>query len=338
MKEKLLFDPYPRTMELILSPGDRKRLESLFEVISWDSGRMPSGTVEKSLPDVMAVVGQTDLPRKRLAIAEKLKAIINVEGNFLQNIDYEYCFQKGIHVLNAGIAFSEAVAEISLAFALSLARDIPRNDRLFRVGNEIYGRKSNSDSFLLKGKKVGIIGLGNIGKALLRLLKPFGVSIGVYDPWLPGNHVIQMGCKPESLQDLLETSKIIFLVAGATTENRAMIGEAEIGAIKKGSIFILTSRASLVDFTALIERLKKGDIKAAIDVFPEEPFAKDSILRKLDNVLLSAHRAGGIPEAYRLIGEMVVDDLELITKGLPPVRLQKANLEIVAKLASKPVK
>lgn len=337
MKRKILFDPHPRTGELIFTQKNLKRLHSLFDMISWEGERMPAEMVDKSLPGVFAVVGQTSLPRERLEKAGKLRAIINVEGNFLHNIDYEYCLGKGIYILNVGIAFSEAVAEMALGFALSLARGISLADRQFRNGKEIFGGASNTDSFLLKGKKVGIIGLGNVGKALLKLLEPFRMQIAVHDPWLPDNYINEMGAEPEPLDVLLKTARIIFVLAGATTENRAMLGKKELGLIGKGSVFILASRASLVDFDALSYYLKKGSFKAALDVFPVEPLQGDSVLREFDNVLLSGHRAGGIPEAYKLIGEMVVDDLELLLKNLSPVRLQRASLETVKMLSSKPV-
>ena len=226
---------------------------------------------------------------------------------------------------------------MALGFALSLARGISRTDMQFRNGNEIFGGASNTDSFLLKGKKAGIIGLGNVGKALLKLLEPFRMQIAVHDPWLPDNYINEMGAEPEQLDVLLKTARIIFVLAGATTENRAMLGKKELGLIGKDSVFILASRASLVDFDALFYYLKKGSFKAALDVFPVEPLQGDSVLREFDNVLLSGHRAGGIPESYKLIGEMVVDDLELLLQNLSPVRLQRASLETVKMLSSKPV-
>ena len=334
----LLLDPYPRTRELIFSKRDFKRLEEIFKIVEWEKGQMPAEMVDEFLPNTFAVIGQTDLPIERLKKAKELKAIVNVEGNFQQNIDYNFCFKNGIHILNAGIAFSEAVAEIALGFALALGRGISLTDRLFRSGEETYGRLSNKSSFLLKGKRVGIIGLGNVGKALLKLLEPFKLSIGVYDPWLPENFILEMGCKALTLEELLKTSRIIFLLAGATSENRAMIGDKELNLIKSDSLFILVSRAALVDFDSLTHHLKNKSFSAAIDVFPEEPLSKSSDLRSFNNVLLSSHRAGGISEAYKLMGEMAADDLSLIAKGLAPVRLQKASLETVTKLTSKPVK
>jgi phosphoglycerate dehydrogenase-like enzyme len=94
----------------------------------------------------------------------------------------------------------------------------------------------------------------------------------------------------------------------------------------------------VVDFEALTDLLGKDRFRAAIDVFPQEPFPKNHPLRRLNNVLLSAHRAGSLQETYKLMGEMTVDDLTLILQGLPPVRLQRADRETVTRMSSKPIK
>ena len=100
-------------------------------------------------------------------------------------------------------------------------------------------------------------------------------------------------------------------------------------------MFVLVSRAAVVDFAALVELADAGAFRAATDVFPVEPVAKDDPVRR-SALLLSPHRAGGIPEAMRAIGELVVDDLELILRGLPPVRLQAARPETVFRARSLP--
>ncbi len=337
MKSTIILDPHPRTVDLLFSKAELRRLRSLGKLASHDGERMPDAEVDRLLPDAIAIIGQTTLHRDRLNKAQKLRAVINVEGNFQQNVDYEACLERGIHVLNAGVAFSYAVAEMAVGFALSLARGISQADRRFREGKEVYGRMSNEGSFLLRNKRVGLIGYGNLGHALSPLLRPFGCQLFVYDPWLPDGYLLEQGLSPLSLRELLASCTVMFMLAGATSENRAMLGREELNLIKKDSIFVLLSRASVVDFDALTEHLKTGRFRAAIDVFPEEPFTRNHPIRALDNVLLSAHRAGGIAETYELMGEMVIDDLALICKGLSPVRLQRANRETVVRMQSKPV-
>lgn len=338
MKPKAILDPHPRTLELLFSRGDLKRLKSLLTLTVWEGSRMPGHILEQHLPEASVIIGQTDLPRERLERAKRLKAIINVEGNFQPNVDYEYCFGRGIHVLSTGVAFGKAVAEMALGLAIALARGIAEGDRLFRKGKEVYGRLSNQDSFLLAGAEVGFIGFGNLGRALLKLLAPFQCRIRVYDPWLPDRWLEESGLAPSSLEDLLAASRFVFVLAGATADNRAMLDRRRLSLLPKGACLVLVSRASLVDFDALTAKLAKGDIRAAVDVFPEEPFRKAHRIRKLDNAILSAHRSGSLPSAYRLMGEMLVDDLAQILNGLPPLRLQRAERETVARFRSMPVK
>jgi phosphoglycerate dehydrogenase-like enzyme len=338
MKPRAIVDPHPRTLDLLFSRDDLKRLKSLLALNVWEGSRMPIDMLERHLPHASVIIGQPDLPRERLERAKKLKAIINVEGNFQPTVDYEYCFERGIHVLGTGVAFGQAVAEMALGLAIALARGIPEGDRLFREGNEVYGRFSNQNSFLLSGAEVGFIGFGNLGRALIKLLAPFQCCVRVYDPWLPGRWLAEIGMVPSTLEDLLESSQIVFVLAGATAENRAMLDRQKLNLMKQGACLVLVSRASLVDFDALTAKLAAGDIRAAVDVFPEEPFPKNHPLRKLDNVILSAHRSGSLSSAYRLMGEMVVDDLAQILNGLPPLRLQRAERETVARFRSVPVK
>lgn len=338
MKPRALLDPHPRTLELLFGPEDLRRLKSLVRMTVWEGSRMPAAMVETVLPEAFAVVGQTDLPRERLERAKHLKAIVNVEGNFQPNIDYEYCFARGIHILGAGVAFGKAVAEMALGLALGLARGIPAADRQFRKGKEVYGRFSNQDSFLISGCDVGFIGFGNLGRALIALLTPFRCRLRVYDPWLADRWLAEHGVIPSSLDEVLAASRILFVLAGATAENQAMIGRRELGRMPTGACLVLVSRASLVDFDALTATVRQGRIRAALDVFPQEPVPKTHPLRRLDNVILSAHRAGSLASSYRLMGEMLVDDLAQILRGLPPLRLQRAERETVARMRSMPVK
>ncbi len=338
MKPMALLDPHPRTLELLFAPADLRRLKSLVRTMVWEGSRMPADMVEHVLPEAFAVIGQTDLPRERLECAKNLRVIVNVEGNFQPNIDYEFCFERGIHVLGVGAAFGKAVAEMALGMALGLARGIPAADRQFRKGKEVYGRFSNQDAFLLSGSDVGFVGFGNLGRALITLLAPFRCRIRVYDPWLADRWLAEHGVVPSSLDEVLAASRVLFVLAGATAENQAMIGRRELDRMPDGACLVLVSRASLVDFEALTAKLRQGTLRAALDVFPQEPFPKRHPLRRLDNVILSAHRAGSLASSYRLMGEMLVDDLAQILRGLPPVRLQRAERETVARMRSMPVK
>jgi phosphoglycerate dehydrogenase-like enzyme len=335
-KSVILFDPYPRSKDLIFRPEQWERLQSLGTIISHERSRMPSEKVERYLPETVAILGQTDMPTERLNRAKKLRAILNVEGNFLPNVDYESCFRSGVHVLAAAPAFAKAVAECALAFAIDLARGITFADRDFRAGCETYGLESNRDTFSLCGAHVGLIGFGNLARYLLPLLVPFHCHIKVYDPWLPVSLIRESHCTPADLDDVLSTSRMIFILATVTTENEGFVGKRELMLIRPGSVVLLMSRAAVVDFSAFLRCVEEGRFRAATDVFPVEPVPPEDPVRRIPGLLLSAHRTGALRESFYRIGEMAVDDLALILSDLPPVRMQPARRETVGRYRNTP--
>ena len=152
-KAKIIIDPHPRTMDLIFDAKAQSKLAESADLTVFDSGPMPAKMLEQALPETEILVGQSDLPRKRLERGRRLRAIFNVEGNFLPNIDYDYCFGHGIRVLVASPAFAVPVAEMALALALDLARGVSENDRAFHERNEKYGFESNRQCFLFTGSR-----------------------------------------------------------------------------------------------------------------------------------------------------------------------------------------
>jgi phosphoglycerate dehydrogenase-like enzyme len=336
-KPTVLIDPQPRTVNLIFDAEAQRRLSAIADLTVFDTGPMPADMLEKALPEATILVGQTDLPRERLERASKLRAIFNVEGNFLPNIDYDYCFSRGIRVLVASPAFAVAVAEMSLALALDLARGVSKSDRAFRQGKEEYGFSSNQDSFLFTGCRVGIIGFGDLARAFRPMVRPFHCPVKVYDPWLPEREILLHDCTPASLDEVLSASDAVFVFASVTSENQGFLGKREFSLIRHGGIFVLMSRAAVVEFEALTDAARSGHLKVATDVFPEEPFAKDHPIRHLPNVVLSAHRSGGMQEAFYEIGRMVTADVELLLRGLPPISCRIAQPETVRRFRSKAV-
>jgi len=332
----VLLDPWPRRRAMIFTAAQWEGLTGLAEIATEEAeGRVSASLVEGVLPRVVAVLGQTDLPAERLARAPRLRAVVNLEGNFLQNVDYDACLARGIPVLSIAPVFSLPVAEMALGMALDLARGITAGDRAFRAGREEYGFLGNRDSFLLTGATIGILGLGNIGRALRRLLEPFHARVLVHDPWLPDGAIRAEHAEPVGLEALLAESQVLFLLAAVTTENQGVLDRSRLERIRPGAAVVLASRAGIVDFGAFVALAEAGHFRAATDVFPVEPVPSDDPVRRAP-LLLSAHRAGGIPAAFHAIGESVIDDLSLILRGLPPVRLQAARRETVARFRSPP--
>ncbi len=336
VRPQVILQPAPQRASRIFSASSWAALNESFRVIDLEDVDDPAA-FEAALPEAFAIIGQPELPRERLTRATALRAICNVEGNFFPNVDYATCAELGVYVLGCGPAYAQAVAEHSLGLAIDLARGISREDRAFRAGTERYVADGNADAVLLRGADIGLIGFGNLGRSLLPLLRPFEPTIRVFDPWLPDSVLLEHGLVPGSLADVLTGSRFVFVLATVTAESQHLLGGAELDLLAPGARLIVVSRAAVVDFDALYERLAAERFLAAVDVWPREPMPVDSPFRSLDNLVFSGHRAGGIPAAFAQIGELVVDDLRQIARGLPPVRMQVAARELVGRYRNRPV-
>jgi phosphoglycerate dehydrogenase-like enzyme len=244
-------------------------------------------------------------------------------------LDYGECFARSIRVLTCAPAFGPMVAEMALGLVLAANRQIVEGHNAFVAGEEKYLWDGNVGTFTLFGQTVGFVGFGGLARALKPLLDPFGCRMLAYDPWLPDRYIEKQGVLPVGLGELLENSKVIFVLAVPSRENEAMLNRELLSKIKEGSVLALMSRAHVVDFDALTDLVNAGRFKAAIDVFPQE---QDHPIRQAPGVVLSAHRAGAVERDLRDIGRMVVDDLETILAGLPPTEMQAAQPEIVYRL------
>jgi phosphoglycerate dehydrogenase-like enzyme len=328
--------PEPRSLDLIFTPERRAALRRGYEVIEAD----PLGIAALDgavLAKARYVVGQPPLSRETLARMTALRAIFNVETNLIDNMPYDVLFERGIHVLTTGAVFAEPVAELGLALALDLARDVVDADLAFRNGKELWGGDGNRKARLMSGSDIGIIGFGDLGKALNRLLSGFHARIKVHDPWLPPSLLAEHRVAPASLDEVLSESDFLFVVAAVTSENEGFLGAESFARMRKDAIFVLLSRAGVVDFSALMDAVRSGHIRAASDVFPEEPLPLDHPVRTLPGFLRSAHRAGALDVAFKRMGDMVLEDMALMDRGLPPMRCKRAERETVSRMRSKPV-
>lgn len=328
-KPRVLVDPHGRGMAEIFAPEDLARLHAIVEVAWGHDEPMPLDDAREVLRSAVAVVCSTwRYGEEALTDAASLRAIVTVSGAFPVAFDYPQCFARGIRVLSAAPAFGPQVAELALGLAIAAGRDIVAADRAMRAGDERWLHAGNTGTFLLFGKRVGFIGYGGLGRALRPLLAPFGCPVAVYDPWLGDGLLRSQGLEPCDLPTLLESSQVIFVLAVPSGENQALLSRDLLARIRPGATLVLISRAHVVDFDALTEFVLAGRFRAAIDVFPVEPLPRDHPIRSAPGAILSAHRAGSVPEGLRNIGRLVVDDLEAIARGLPSQRMQQAQPEL----------
>ena len=215
--------------------------------------------------------------------------------------------------------FSPAVAEMALTLILASLRRTSNYHSNMWSGSESWVKDFPGDidpnERELTGRRVGIVGFGGIGQRLSQLLSPFECDIKLYDPFLPEEVVRKFGFPRVSLKELAGHSEILVLCAASNPGTASLIDADFIESMPENAILVNVCRASLVDEVALISRLKRGDLFAALDVFSVEPLPSDSELRSLPNVYLSPHRAGGVIGSVVRILNYVIDDLEAFTNG-----------------------
>ena len=336
MKPTVLYDPSPRTTQDIFQPHVYKNFCNEFNVV--ERGNEDSSNFYTAhLPTADYIVGQPSLPTELLTSAKQLKALVNVESNFLQNMDYQYCFRNQIHVLTVSPVFAQPVAELALGLTLALARDIPKAHCDFVEGCEGYGLEANQNAMTINRCNLGFIGFGDLGRAILKAFDGLNPSVSVFDPWLSSELLHREGLQVASLDEVLQTSDVVMVVASVTEDNAGMLGATHFAKMKPGALFVLMSRAEVVDFDAMLDACHSGRIRAATDVFPTEPLAQDHRARTTPNLILSAHRAGALESALFEIGDRTLADLRLMAKGLPPQNCKRAEHELVGKVRSKPV-
>jgi phosphoglycerate dehydrogenase-like enzyme len=328
--------PEPRSLPLIFTPAQLAALHAGYEVVECTDGEVPALPAQV-LARARYIIGQPALTEADLGRLESLRCIFNVESNLFNNMPYDVVFARGIHVVTTGAVFAEPVAEMGLAMALNLARGVIGADNDFRAGTEKWGGDGNTTARLLSGAEVGIIGFGDLGRALNRVLAGFRTVTRIYDPWLPPSVARAQGVLPAGLDEVLSQSDFVFCVASVTTENIGFLDAAAFAKMRRGAAFILLSRADVVNYPDLMAAVASGHILAASDVFPQEPLALNHPVRGLDGFIRSAHRAGALDVAFKRMGDMVLEDMALLDRGLPPAVCKRAERETVARMRSKPV-
>ena len=277
---------------------------------------------------VLGIRSKTQLTRKVLENANRLIAV----GAFCigtNQIDLEACLEKGIAVFNAPFSNTRSVVELALGEIIFLMRGLP--DRLAEMHNGTWN-KSAAGSNEIRGKKLGIIGYGNIGAQLSVVAEAIGLDVYYYD--LMEKLALGNATKSRSLEELLQKCDIISLHVDGRKENKNLIGEKEFEMMKEGTIFLNLSRGHVVDLAALRKHLISGKIKGAgVDVFPKEPKANDEVfeseLRGVKNVIMTPHIGGSTEEAQVNIGNFVPGKIiEYINTGSTTNSVNFPNLQL----------
>jgi len=270
----------------------------------------PAGMDEDELAEriknvsILGIRSKTNVTAKVLENANRLMAV----GAFCigtNQIDLDACLKKGVIVFNAPFSNTRSVVELAISEIVLLKRNLP--DKIAKMHDGVWN-KSAKGSYEVRGKKLGIIGYGNIGAQLSVVAEAMGMEVYYYDviERLPIGNVK----KCETMGELLGLSDIVTLHVDGRKENANMIGEAEFAAMKDGAVFLNLSRGHVVDIHALKNAIESGKLSGAgVDVYPEEPKSNNeefvSELRGLPNVIMTPHIGGSTVEAQENIGTFV---------------------------------
>ena len=262
---------------------------------------------------VVVVRGRTKLSRELIEKADKCKIIARV-GVGLDNIDEEAAKEKNIRVINAVEGATTAVAELVIGLMISMAREIPRADREIRNGNWIKKELMGSE---LKGKYLGIVGLGNIGKRLGRLARALNMNIIGYDVIpIDDEFSKEVGLMKADLGTLLSSADYVSLHVPLLDSTHHMINAEKLKLMKNTARIINTSRGGVIDEEALYNSLKEGNIAgAALDVFEVEP-ATGNRLTTLPNFIATPHMGAQTKEAQLLAANIIAEKIIQVLRGV----------------------
>jgi len=282
--------------------------------VTYEPEITPEQIAEKiGMYEVVIVRSRTKITRELIQRAEKCKIIARV-GVGLDNIDQDAAKEKNIRVINAVEGAMNAVAELVVGLMLSLAREIPRADREVRNGNWIKKELMGTE---LRGKYLGIVGLGNIGKRLGRLAKSFNMNIIGFDVMpIDEEFSKEVGLMKADLGTLLASSDYVSLHVPLLDSTKHMINAEKIATMKNTARIINTSRGGVIDEDALYDALKNGNLGgAALDVFEIEP-ATSNNLRDLPNFVSTPHMGAQTKEAQSLAANVIAEKIIQILRGV----------------------
>jgi len=286
-------------------------LEEDFEVTQHDSERSPGRA------DLLAAVSGADglvtvltdrVDAELLdAAGPQLRVVANYAVGF-DNVDLDACNARGVVASNTPDVLTAATAEFALALMLASVRRVSEGDRFIRTGEPWVWAPTFMLGGSLRGRKLGIVGLGRIGLEVARLAEAFGMSIAYTDE-------VERTDVPYaflSFDELISTADVVTLHCPLTPGTRHLIGRDELAAMKPGAHLVNTSRGPVVDEAALAEALRNGEIEgAALDVFEREPEVPAELSR-LDNIVLAPHIASATLETREAMGELCVSALRSV--------------------------
>ncbi|WP_327693220.1 hydroxyacid dehydrogenase [Streptomyces sp. NBC_00459] len=264
-----------------------------------------------------------------LDTAPRLRAVLHTGGSVRSMVGDAF-WDRGLTISSAVDANALPVAEYTLAAILLAGKDAFGLRERFRA-ERVHPAPGDYATVGNLGRRVGIVGASRVGRRVLELLRPFDLSVSLYDPYVADSDARALGAVPLPLDELLRTSDVVSVHAPDTPETYRMLSRDGLALIPDGGVLINTARGALVDTEALTDELVSGRISAVLDVTEPEPLPVDSPLYRLPNVFLTPHIAGSLGNELARLGGAVVAELERLVAGLEPAHaVRRAELAISA--------
>jgi len=307
-------------MKVLIADNVSKRaVEVLEEEKSWNVVFLPgkkgaSVTEEIADADALVVRSATKVNADLLSHAKRLRAIGRA-GSGVDNVDLDAATKHGIVVMNTPGGNANSVAEQTMGLLVCLARRIPQADASMKKG---AWEKKKLTGTELRGKTLGLIGLGRIGSEVARLARAFEMDVIAFDPYVPSRLAQEQGLKLVKLEELLSSSDYISLHTAATPETYHLINAETLAKTKPGVRIVNCARGELIKQEDLLQALESGQVAgAALDVYEKEP-PTDSKLVAHPNVIATPHIAGSTDEAQEIVGISIAEQIrDYLRLGVP---------------------
>lgn len=276
------------------------------ELLEKDPDNTKQQIIEQA--NVVIVRSATRLDAELLSQCKQLHLIIRA-GMGTDNIDIAAATQKGIAVMNTPAKNANAAAELSIALMFACSRHVPQANQKMKLGE--WDRKSFM-GYELMGKTLTILGFGNVGRAVAKKALGLGMKVLAYDPYIAKESMDKLGVIKLNLDEALAQADVVSLHLALTEESQYILDQEKLAMMKKDAILINTARGGLIDEKALVEVMQNGHLFAVgLDVYEQEPLAKESPLLKLPNLIVLPHLGASSYEAQNNVGLAVIEQLKV---------------------------
>ncbi|WP_156224968.1 hydroxyacid dehydrogenase [Pseudactinotalea suaedae] len=315
----------PHLAELVFAGGLATELARLVDVPGGAVlGDLDSATTRSVLPDVEILItgwGCPPITPEVLEAAPRLRAVVHA-GGAAATLFAEQSSAKDLYLSNAGEPNALPVAEYTIAMILLAGKDATGAERLYRERRTYLDREiefAHTGNF---GRTVGVVGASRVGRQVLRLLRGFDLEVLLHDPYVDA---ASLGVEGVSLTELMRRSDVVTLHQPVTLETIGMIGRDELALLRDGATLINTARGEVIDQDALVDELRRGRLRAVLDVSTPDPLPEDHPLWEVPHLTITPHIAGSTGSELRRLGRHVVDEVARLVSGRPPRVLEQVG-------------